>query len=318
MSGDYFILLMWLSLYLRGFFLKKLPFALLACLLTSCSAPNHFVHESFSSLNEQLSNNTALISQLRSNSIKTTSIKQLPFQMLSLNSNNKIEISGQSPVVHFTDGNAFVAALFLPKHINGFSFNLKSNAGKTVFVPSVIFLNNDLAEVSRIDSGQFNKKGFFSIEKTFTDKLAQSIRYILVYSKDSVLNGHTEVINVAREYELEKGNEASEVSFPRLYAKHSPIGSISISFNDVFFSADLVSSRLLGSAAEQNKIIDISTQKSVNTPAILSDTEAFYLVLIKKAMQSGDKIRAKNLMEEAERAGSTKARAYYIETLNEM
>ncbi|MGB5446216.1 MAG: MalM family protein [Psychromonas sp.] len=291
--------------------MKKLSLVLLAGLLVACSSSDNVVINSFKTGDTQFANEVELSAQLRSAQIQPVTLNKLQFQMASLENNNRIDITADSPVVNFPEGNSFVAALFLPENISGFTFVLESKAGRTVFVPSVTFLDENLQEVARIDNAQFKDNSFFSIEKAFSGEQAQSIRYMLVYSKDSELNGKTEVVNVAREYELNKGNDVSELAFPRLYAKHSPIGRINIRFENLFFSAEAIHNRLVTEGNNQNKTTTFRTPTVVQTPTILTDTETFYLEQISKAVKEGNLTRAKKLVEEAERAGSKKAKSHY-------
>ncbi len=288
--------------------MKNLYLVLIAGLLSACSSSDNFVSDSFHPRDAQFTETAQLIAQLRSEQITAVALHELTFQKLSLDSSNHINITANSPVVNFPEGNAFVAALFLPEHIGQFTFVLESPVGRTVLVPSVVFLNENLQQVSRIDNAQFNKKGFFSIEKAFSSKEAQAIRYILVYSKNSELDGKTEVVDVAREYELSKGRVLPETT--KLYAQHSPIGRMNIRFKDVFFTAQSINQRPIS-----DDTVSFKASPDVKAPTILSDTEAFYLQQISKALQQGNAVRAKRLVEEAQRAGSTKAQAHYMEAL---
>ena len=251
-----------------------------------------------------------LSTQLRSTQVSPVPLNSLAFQMLSLESNNQIDITADSPIVDFSEGNSFAAALLLPEHMSGFTFTLESVIGLSVFVPSVVFLNENLQEVSRIDNAKLNAKKSYSIEKQFSAEMSQAIRYILVYSKDSALDGRTERPDPAREYELSRGKELSEQAYPKLYAKHSPIGNIIVSLEDVFYSAQAVNVGLVAEGSTVNK-----TAPLITAPTILNDTEAFYLEQISKAIKENNLSRALSLVEEAERAGSTKAKSHYTAEL---
>ena len=50
-------------------------------------------------------------------------------------------------------------------------------------------------------------------------------------------------------------------------------------------------------------------------PAMLSETEAFYQSQIEKAVKAGDIDKAMQLVSEAERAGSTKAKSIFIDAV---
>ncbi|QSE72901.1 transcriptional regulator, partial [Aeromonas media] len=50
-------------------------------------------------------------------------------------------------------------------------------------------------------------------------------------------------------------------------------------------------------------------------PAMLSETETFYNSQIEKAVKAGDIDKAMQLVSEAERAGSTKAKSVFIDAV---
>jgi len=279
-------------------------------LLGACASSNNRVANSLQTWDAAVSTTTELSTQLRSPQTVTIPLDQIAFQLATIDSVNNLKINTNSPIVSFPEGNSFVGGLFLPKHISRFTFALESDAGRTVFVPSVIFLNDNLQVLSRIDDVQFNSKGYFSFEKEFNADSAQGIRYIVVYSKDSELDGKSELIDIAREYELMKGKELPELSYPKLYSKHSPIGNVSVNLSEVYFNTQAINNEL------QVKQTTTAVSKSADMPTILADTEAFYLEQISNAIKADNGKRAMSLVEEAERAGSTKARAHYDSVLN--
>jgi len=290
--------------------LKSLSIVFLFGLLTACSSSDDLFMDSFQTWETRYSDVTELTEQLRSPQITTVSLNHLDFQKVSLERNNRIEITTDSPIVSFPEGNSYVAALFLPEYISRFTFNLKSDAGRTVFVPSVIFLDKNRQEVFRIDDAQFDAKGFFSINESVNTERAQTIRYILIYSKNSDLDGKSEMQDIAREYELKKGAELSEASYPKLYAKHSPIGRVDVNIEQIFYSADVITE-----VSAQNKTEIPNVAPIIMAPTILSDTEDFYLRQIHKAVKENNLSRAVSLVEEAQRAGSKKAKSYYMAEL---
>ncbi|MFT6927674.1 MAG: maltose operon protein [Psychromonas sp.] len=298
--------------YLEDKILKKLWLVVLVSLLAACSSGGNVVTDVFRTWNTQFSDVAELTAKLRTKQIKPVPVINLPFQMLSLDSNNRIDITDSSPVVNFPQGKSFVAALLLPEQISRFTFSLESITGRTVFVPSVVFLNENLQEVSHSADAQFTDEGVYSIENAFTAEMTQAIRYVLVYSKDSVLDGKTELVDPIREYEKNKGNDLSESSYPKVYAKHSPIGHLNIRLKDVFFSAPLP---MIGENTTKNEANQMTIKTIDAAPTILSDTEEFYLQQISKALKEDNLSRAKSLVKEAERAGSTKAKSHYLKEL---
>jgi maltose operon protein len=145
-----------------------------------------------------------------------------------------------------------------------------------------------------------------AIEKKISTEITGSITYILVYSKDSELDGRTERVDKAREYEKDKGKELPKYSFPKVYSKHSPVGNLNIRLKEAFYRpvpADALT-------ADSDKVTPVA-----EAATILNDTEEFYLEQISKAIQEDNLSRALSLVEEAERAGSTKAKSHYTAEL---
>lgn len=282
--------------------LKNICFVLLAGLLAGCSSSGNVVNDTSRAVKSQFADIEKLTEQLRTEQVNPVPLNKLAFRMLSLESTNRIDITADSPIVNFPEGNSFVAALLLPERMSSFSFSLDSITGRTVFMPSVLFLDKNFQEIVRIDDVELNNRAL-SLQKDFSEEMANKTRYILVYTKDSELDGKTALRDIAREYEEAKGNELSEITYPKPYAKHSPIGNINVSLKNVFFSAQTIDAGLVPEDSAQNKTVTLSTAPLVEAPIILSDTEAFYLQQISKAIKDDNLSRAKSLVEEAERAG---------------
>jgi len=285
--------------------LKKLVFVLLAGLQVACSSSMDSVQTS----TKPYSEGAALTEDLRSPNVKTVSLEQVDFQKLSLDHKNRIDITDESPVMRFAEGNSYVAALLLPDNLSHYTFHLESPANSTVFVPSVVFLDIHNQPVLKINDAQFTANDTFVFSETLSKEQTALIRYALIYSKNSDLDGKTAMRDVAREYELQKGKTLSEASYPIPYAKHSPTGKLNVSLEQVFYLAEKPVHKIPVQATE--KVKEVSDIVVDDTPVILSDTEQFYLDQISKAIKEKDYDRAIKLVQEAERAGSTKARSYY-------
>ena len=59
----------------------------------------------------------------------------------------------------------------------------------------------------------------------------------------------------------------------------------------------------------------VAATPSTPAPAMLSETETFYNSQIEKAVKAGDIDKAMQLVSEAERAGSTKAKSVFIDAI---
>ena len=288
--------------------LKNLYFVLLAALLGGCSAVG-LVTDSVRAVESQFTDSEKLTQQLRASQVNIVPLEDLTFRVLTLDNSNRIDITPKSQVANFTEGNSYVAALLLPERISRFTFHIQSITGKTVFVPSVIFLDDDFQEVARLSDAKLIDRKLM-LEKTFDESMTNNVRYILVYSKDSDLDGKTELKDLVREYEESAGRSISEAAYPTPYTYHAPIGNINVTIKDAYFDANIAKKRKKREESPKQVV------NSIQTVDILNDTEAFYLQQISKAVNEGNLPRAKSLTEEAVRAGSTKALPYYIDAIS--
>jgi maltose operon periplasmic protein len=268
---------------------------ILVILLTACTTRNNLADKSADMYSPMPSNLSQSTSLLRSADVQIVSFDSLLYKKLSLNINNRIKISETSPIIKFTEGNAFVAALVIPDSLSKFTFLLKSTIGNTVFIPHVIFLNQNLQEVGRIDDISNDNAGNLLMRKTFDENLAMSMRYIIVYSQDKDLDGKTELFDISREYEIKKGRVVPESN--KLYAKHEPIGTINIAFEDVFYSAHSLSQS--STSGEDSIVNGIIEDNEVQKKSIMLSDTKFYLDEIGKAIKDGDLEHALRLIEKA-------------------
>ncbi len=288
--------------------LKKLYFVLLPVLLVGCSAVD-LVTDSARAVGTQFSDSGKLTQQLRSSQVNLVALENLTFRVLSLDNANRIDITADSQAIALADGNSFVAPLLLPENISRFTFSLESITGRTVFVPSVLFLDENFQELTRISDAILIDQSLM-LEKIFDEKMTSNVRYIVVYTKDSELNGKTELRDIMREYEESRGKTLSEIDYPKPYSQHAPIGNINVTIKDAYFDANIAKKR------QETKEVKEQVTPTIQTVDILNDTEAFYLQQISKAINEGELSRAKSLTEEAVRAGSTKALPHYIDEIS--
>ncbi|MGY5451011.1 MalM family protein [Agarivorans sp. MS3-6] len=300
----------------------------LGCVLMSaCSSSSDDkpleVTDPFRTWGAQFSDEAAIAENLKSSSVTPLLPTQLQYQLLVLDRTNRIDVTEQSPVVHFAEGNSYTAALLVPENMNQFTFHLESIVSRTVFVPTVVFYDESLKEILRIEETTLDPEGFLTMKMPISAELAGQTRYILVYSKATQYGGKTELIDPKTVYE-EKNGGGLPATF-KYYSKHSPIGNLNIRFADVLFSSTFASSPIsqTNTVAADAKTSAVASTAVVGTAAVasskdadmLSDTEDFYLEQISKAVAKDDLARALNLVEEAERAGSTKAQSHFMEQL---
>ncbi len=288
--------------YLEDKRLKNQWLVILVILLTACTSGVNLKDKS-SGISSPTSNNVSeFTSLLRSTDVPVVSFDSLLYKKLSLDSNNSINISETSPIVNFAEGNAFVAALIIPDGLGKFTFVLRSTIGNTVFIPHVIFLNQNLQEVWRIDDISNDKAGHLLMKSTFDGNLAKNMRYVIVYSQDKDLDGKTELFDISREYELKKGRVVPKAN--KVYATHEPIGTVNIAIEDVFYRSNSLS--ISSSGGEDDIVKGFTMPNDDQKTSIMLRESEYYLDEISKAIKDGDLEHALRLVEKAKSVLATK------------
>lgn len=309
--------------------MKKILALVVVCgMLSGCSSSGEQrpleVTDPFRTWGTQFVDEAKIADKLASGNVPVKQANQLQYQLLSVDRTNRIDVTEQSPVVAFPEGLSYTAALLVPENISQFTFHLDSIVSRTVFVPTAVFYDRALNEVLRVEDTQLDQDGFLSMQQELTPQQAQQVRYILVYSKATEFGGKTELIDPKVVYE-EKTGGGLPPAF-KYYTKHSPIGNLDIRFSDVMYSSSLVSVAETQNDYKPVEVSPVVASSSTATAAatapstaqqveMLGDTEAFYLQQISKAVAKDDLSRALNLVEEAERAGSSKAQAHFMQQL---
>ncbi|MDO6764872.1 MalM family protein [Agarivorans sp. 1_MG-2023] len=313
--------------------MKKVLTVVVACVLASaCSSSSNDkpleVTDPFRTWGAQFADEAKIAANLQSSSVSPKLPSQLQYQLLSLDRTNRIDVTEKSPVVQFPEGNSYTAALLIPDDISQFTFHLDSLVARTVFVPTAIFYDQGLNEVLRVESTTLDPEGFLSMQQAITPEQAKQARYLLVYSKATEYGGKTELIDPKVVYEEKTGGGLPSAF--KYYSKHSPIGNLDVRFSEVLFSSSYVTSAepkqnltpveaapVKADAAAATAVATTTAVAANKAPSadMLSDTESFYLDQISKAVAQDDLTRALNLVEEAERAGSTKAQSHFMQQL---
>lgn len=321
-------------------------------LLAGCSSGTGVmdINNPFRTWDSQFADQEKITEKLRSPQAQPTSLDSLQFQLAPLETKIQVDITESSPVITFPQGKSYVAPLVMPATLNQFTFELESLIGRTVFVPHVLFLDENLQEVTQIHQLEVITDGYIRIKKVFTKELAPRIRYIVVYTDNQALNNRTELPNEPKPYDIALGKEPEDMK--KFYAKNSALGNLNIRLSNVYFAAsnaqpqakvktktqvpvtEPVVKQQSTAKVEVSKPVQVmavapvavevdafseadsaasmtSVEVIVEEPSILPDTEAFYLKQISIAVKEDNLSRAWDLVEEAQRAGSTKAKAHY-------
>ncbi len=305
---------------------KKLALVVVCGLLSACSNSGEQrpleVTDPFRTWGTQFVDEAKIAANLKSGNVSVKQANQLQYQLLSVDRTNRIDVTETSPVVAFPEGRSYTAALLIPDNISQFTFHLDSIVSRTVFVPTAVFYDQALNEVLRVEETELNQDGFLSMKQQLTPEQSQRARYILIYSKASEYGGKTELIDPKTVYEEKNGGGGLPPAF-KYYTKHSPIGNLDIRFSSVKYRSSqfgVVGTQSNNQAVAATPVVATAAATATATaPAqqveMLNDTEAFYLQQISKAVAQDDLSRALNLVEEAERAGSSRAQTHFMQQL---
>jgi maltose operon protein len=284
------------------------------------------------------------LQELRSARICCTSLDQIRFQPLDTEETRFYEINASSPAYAFATGKSFLSAFELQSDLDRASITIEAIAGATVFVPTVLILdeNHNVSRAVESDRFEYTPAGFmepqrlkgkFSIDRRHGSGLARE-RYLLVLTTSEDLRGSTQMISEASLYARSRG--LADPGLPDPVAAHAATGVIRISTSDLEKSAKATRSYVAEQQGAQRYVEPVAPvpgpEKRAPAPALapvapakkapssgqqsmLSDTRKIYDRMIQESVSSGDMDRAWRLVQEAERAGSTSARRTFVEAV---
>lgn len=244
----------------------------------------------------------------------------------------EVVLDSSSPVFDFKDGKSYFKAFQLPKQRSQIDITLKSYFTDSIMLPSVLFLDKNLRVIKEVNAEQFQLVygsigRRISLDSHITLDQAssgQQAEFMIIKADPKSHQGEMKVMSAARKWAKETGL-AEPVEADPVFS-HSMTGNLALS---VHSSGQMLSSgQVMSLGAVQKQSITPSPQPTVGNskstavlpvptlaPAMLSETEAFYQSQIEKAVKAGDIDKAMKLVNEAERAGSTKAKTVFVDAV---
>jgi len=252
-----------------------------------------------------------------------------------------IELTASSLTINQGNISGAVAAIALPADQGSLEITLTSSIkDKRVYVPNVLVLDEQLQPAAYFPGSYFpyTKPGIASgnrLEGTMklTPVLGQKQIYLLIYTTTEDLARTSTMTNPAKLYAEGANNAIPDV--PDLVVQHSPVGSLSIKAKTEQNSGNIMIGKIFG-AADPKPVVVGSTGAAVNSAAapasvpmampmrsapapktepLLDDTESYFNNAIRQAVKEGEIDKALKLMNEAERLGSSSARATFISSV---
>jgi len=254
-------------------------------------------------------------------------VSQIPYYpILSPDFEQTFEVTPKSPVFDFSTGLSPFQAIGLPGHSGKLRVAVRSLLEQQVFVPYVLLFDQDFnqlgaisAEAAEIKYGTVLKRNYLQYEfEVITKPYEESAaKYLLIYTQPQEI-GQTTVYKSADQRRSEELGLALPIA-AQPAAKHGYFGRFELVLEPLTFEAVTHSQQnhiAQPKAASEAKIAEPA--KPARSEATMQpETELFYEEIIRSTVTDGDIDKALKLVEEAERAGSSKARQTFIEAVKE-
>ncbi|MGY3857065.1 MalM family protein [Aeromonas intestinalis] len=252
-----------------------------------------------------------------------------------------LAIDGKQPSYQFDEGMSYFAAYRLPINTGNLAITLASQVSKTVLIPKVIMLDSQFKVTRVLGESVFSYQPAHLLDndriegRVFVDRSMPgnpaSEAYMVVYAPATELAGSTTILHPAKAFA--RANHTVEPDIADPVIPHSPWGLVQIKTVDMAKSQGLeavfkpeYADKVEMSKAKPATTAVVATAATATTaavvaapskpaPAMLSETETFYNNQIEKAVKVGDIDKAMQLVSEAERAGSTKAKSVFIDAV---
>lgn len=250
-----------------------------------------------------------------------------------------LAIDGKQPSYQFDEGMSYFAAYRLPVNTGNLAITLASQVSKTVLIPKVVMLDAQFKVTRVLGESVFSYQPAHLLDndriegKVFVDRSMPgnpaTETYMVVYAPADELAGSTTILHPAKAFARANGTVEPDIKDPVI--PHSPWGLVQIKVVDmakgqgieavfkpeysdkVAMSQAKPAATAVAATAATTAVVAVAPSKPA--PAMLNETETFYHSQIEKAVKAGDIDKAMQLVNEAERAGSTKAKSVFIDAV---
>ncbi|MER0510897.1 MalM family protein [Aeromonas veronii] len=292
-----------------------------------------------------LDSRASALQQLGTATVCCTSINELRYQPLAAEQKRVVAIDGSSPAFNFPEGKSYYAAFKLPTNSGDLKITVAGLIDKTLFNPTVLLLDSQFKPTRTIGANIITYKparmldgdrveGVFTIDRSYVGN-PNNETYMVIYTTQATLSQTTQAMSPSKM--MAKSMSVQDYGAKDPLIPHSAWGVVTLDVEDLSASAlgDNFYKPVYQEAIDANTpIVDATPNKLVvpvataatatavsgatvakPAPAMLSETEAFYQSQIEKAVKAGDIDKAMKLVNEAERAGSTKAKSVFIDAV---
>lgn len=250
-----------------------------------------------------------------------------------------LTLDGKQPSYQFDEGMSYFAAYRLPVNTGNLAITLASQVSKTVLVPKVIMLDAQFKVTRVLGESVFTYQPAHLLDndriegKVFVDRSMPgnpaTETYMVIYAPADELSGSTTILHPAKAFARANGTVEPDIKDPVI--PHSPWGLLQLEVVDMakgqgleaVFKPEYSDKVAMSQAKPATTAVAataattavVAATPSTPAPAMLSETETFYNSQIEKAVKAGDIDKAMQLVSEAERAGSTKAKSVFIDAV---
>ncbi|QHM72773.1 maltose operon protein MalM [Mixta intestinalis] len=271
-------------------------------------------------------------------SVSPDKLQRLSWLPLTPPVSQDIMLDAASATLNEGDISGPVAAVTLPADQGSLEVTLASiMKDQQVYAPNVLVLDSQLQPAAFFPSSYFTyqKPGIIATNRLegtmkLTPVLGQKQIYLLIYTTTRDLAQTSTMINPAKLYAEGASNAIPDVPDP--IVRHVSSGTLSLKVKSEQNSGNIMIGKLFGSDSAKPVVVG-SNNAAVSQPLapsaaplpapapaakaepMLNDTEKYFNDGIRKAVKAGDIDKALKLMNEAERLGSSSARATFISSV---
>ncbi|MDK3163853.1 MULTISPECIES: MalM family protein [Aeromonas] len=316
---------------------------LCSTLMTACTSLEETVAptQEYKTILDSRSN---ALQQLGAASVCCNSLSGLTYQPLTADQKRIVAIDGNSPVFTFPEGKSYFAAFKLPSNSGDLKITVAGLIDKTLFNPTVLLLDSQFKPTRTIESDIITYKparmldgdrveGVFTVDRSYVGN-PNNESYMVIFTTQATLSQTTQAMSPSKL--MAKSLSVQDYGAKDPLIPHSAWGVLTLEVEDMsasklgdnFYkpvyqeaidaSTPIVNptpNKLTVPAATAATTAAVAAAPSKPAPAMLSETESFYNAQIEKAVKAGDIDKAMQLVNEAGRAGSTKAKSVFIDAV---
>ena len=255
-------------------------------------------------------------------SLTTAQLQTIHWQPTTIGATQEFDLTNAGQTATFTDASGKVLALQLPADHGALTIRVRSLIeGKQVFAPNVLVLDQQQRPAAFYPSNQFS---YQPASLLTGDRLESTLKlspapgqkniYLLVYTTPRDLQQQTVLQGASKAYAKATGNQPPDIPDP--VAQHTNSGQLSLKIS-AERTNDTISIGNNDTTAIATPLTAASapTEKMATTAALLPATENYFNQQIRQALKAGDLSQALTLLQEAERLGSSSARATFMDNV---